>query len=363
VVISGYYGYNNSGDDMLLRAIIAPLREAQPDMKITVLSRRPKETRLHYGVNAVYRFNFPYVFFTLRKANLLITGGGSLIQDETSTQSLVYYLWLINTARHFGMKNMLYGNGIGPLLNPGNIRRASRALNKTDLITLRDGESLGLLQEIGVTAPETHLTADPAFALPAADEADAQARLAVLGINGPFCCVAIRAWKHNPPHLERTVAAFTDEVSKQYGYSILFVAMNPSEDTEISKNAMQLMKTPSVLLTASPLAKETDRIRGVVGCASLMLGMRLHALIYAMEKSVPMIGLVYGPKIRRLMDTLGQRFYMPVEEADTSEMLRLAETIHADRDACLTGILKAGRQAREKAAVNAKLCAALLARP
>ena len=136
VVISGYYGYHNSGDDIMLQSIVENLRAQRDDLSLTVLSLNPKETRAQFDVNAIYRFNFISVWLRLRKTDLLLTGGGNLIQDETSTKSLIYYLWVINTARRRGAKNMLYAKGIGPVGRPRNVSRVRRALNKVELITL-----------------------------------------------------------------------------------------------------------------------------------------------------------------------------------------------------------------------------------
>lgn len=358
VMISGYYGYNNSGDDILLHSIIDNLQAYRNDISVTVLSMRPKETRAQYGVQAVFRFNFLSVFYRLRHTDLLITGGGSVIQDETSTQSLVYYLWVINTARRLGVKNMLYANGIGPIVKPANIKRVRKTLNKVDLITLRDSESLQTMREIGITAPETHVTADAAFALPPADEQTARACLDALGVNGKFFCVAIRSWKTNPPGLERQIAQFADYVIEKYGYKALFMPMRPVEDTEISKRVMSCMQNPSLLMTPTP--EDINNIRGVTGFSEFVLGMRLHALIYAVEKGIPVIGLVYDPKIQRLMESMHQRFYMPIESTDAVTLQQYADAIYAGRNTIITEIGEAGAAARKKAALNAQLCAELL---
>jgi polysaccharide pyruvyl transferase CsaB len=360
IVISGYYGYNNSGDDMLLRSIIDNLAEYRSDLEITVLSMKPGETRVQYGVNAVYRFNFLAVFLKLCGARLLITGGGTHMQDETSTQSLVYYLWVINTARALKLKNMLYANGIGPVSKPGNVRRVRKALNRVDLITLREPESLEVLRHIGVTVPKTRVTSDAAFALPPADYDKARELLAGIGITGQFFCVAIRSWKNNPPGLEEQIAVFADYMVNKYGYQALFVPMQPVLDLEISRRVISLMKMPAVLMPELNAGSDLNTIRGAVACAEIVLAMRLHALIYAMEKGVPVIGLVYSTKVRKLMDAMNQGWYMPVEETDAGTLIGYADAIHADKSAISQAIKEAGRAEREKALMNAKLCVELL---
>jgi len=355
VVISGYYGYHNSGDDIMLQSIVQNLRAQRDDLSLTVLSLNPKETRAQFDVNAIHRFNFISVFLTLRKTGLLITGGGNLIQDETSTKSLIYYLLVINMARRFGAKNMLYAKGIGPVNRPINVRRARRALNRVDLITLREPESLEALSQIGVKGPEVHVTADASFALPPAQDESA---LAKWGIKGPFFAVGLRSWQHNPPDLEEQVAAFADHIVETYGYQAVFVPMRIDQDTEISRRVMALMKHPSIFIEPDP--QDFVQARTIMGAASFALAMRLHALIYAMSEGVPCIGLVYSPKIRQFMESMGQSWHTPVEETQVDTLIKYATTIHQDMAGISNSIHQAAKKLHELSAQNAKLCVELI---
>jgi len=356
IVISGYYGNNNSGDDNLLDSIIQNLNALRPGLKITVLSLKPKETRAQFGVDAVYRFNLPAVFFALRKADLLVSGGGNLIQDETSTRSLIYYLWVINTARFWGVKNMIYANGIGPINRRGNFARVRRSLDKVDLITLRESGSLEVLKEIGVSRPRTHVTADAVFALPPVDASVDM--LKKLGISGKFFCVALRPWAQNPPGLEAQIAKACDYLIEKYGYQAVFVPMQPEKDSKIARQAISLMKNDAILLTPAP--NDYNLGRGVLGLASFAICMRLHGLIHAMEKGVPAIGLVYSSKIREFMESMGQRWHMPVEEIDAGRLIEFADAIHGDMNSISAQIYKASGKLKELAAKNAELCVELL---
>ena len=353
VVISGYYGYNNSGDDIMLKSILQNLRARKDNLNLTVLSPKPRETRRQFGVDAVHRFNLLAVFMRLRKAKLLITGGGNLIQDETSTQSLLYYLLVINAARFLGVKNMLYAKGIGPINRRGNIGRVRRSIDKVDLIALREGGSLNVLEEIGITKPEIHVTADAAFALPPATGDDVD--LAEYGIMKPFFCVALRPWAHNPPDLEAQVARFADHMVETYGYQAVFVPMRPEQDSDIARRVMAQMKHPGIFLDHGHNVG-----RSVLGQASFAICMRLHALIYAMEKGVPAIGLEYNTKIRGFMEAMGQKWHMPVEETNGETLMAFAKEIHDNKAEISAEIFESGCRLRQLSARNAELCIDLL---
>jgi len=356
VVISGYYGYHNSGDDMLLQSIVQNLRAYRDDLSLTVLSLNPKETRAQFDVNAIHRFNFISVFWQLRKTGLLITGGGNLVQDETSTKSLIYYLLVINMARRLGAKNMLYANGIGPVFRQRNVNRARRALNKVDLITLREPESLEVLSQIGVDKPEVHVTADAALALPFAK--NYKEILVEKGIKEPFFAVGLRSWQHNPHDFEEQIARFADHIVDSYGYQVVFVPMRIDQDSDISRRVMALMKHPSILV--EPDEHDFNQARAIMGAADFALGMRLHALVYAMEKGVPCIGLVYSPKNRQFMESMEQSWHMPVEETCADKLVEYATAIHDDYEKISADIFTAADRLRELSARNTELCIELI---
>ncbi len=103
MVICGAYGKGNAGDDAILKAIVQEMREIDPDRRITVMSRRPKETRMVYRTGAVYTFRLDQVLRRFQHAALYINGGGSLMQDVTSTRSLRYYLFTLDQAKRVGL--------------------------------------------------------------------------------------------------------------------------------------------------------------------------------------------------------------------------------------------------------------------
>jgi glycosyltransferase involved in cell wall biosynthesis len=90
VVMSGYYGFGNAGDEAILQSIHQNISGTGGDISITVLSNDPEDTKNRYGYNAVNRFKLLSVFKALRNCDALVSGGGSLLQDHTSTRSRFY---------------------------------------------------------------------------------------------------------------------------------------------------------------------------------------------------------------------------------------------------------------------------------
>ena len=92
VLISGYYGFSNAGDEAMLTAIVDSLKREAPDTVITVISGHPRSTCALHDVKSIGRFDFPAILRAMAGTDLLLSGGGSLLQNVTSHFSLFYYL-------------------------------------------------------------------------------------------------------------------------------------------------------------------------------------------------------------------------------------------------------------------------------
>ena len=107
-LICGYYGYNNAGDEALLKSIIKNIRNLKPDVKIGVLVRKNTLYRDLKHIRKFNRFNPFSILKALSQSEVMLFGGGNLIQDATSTKSLLYYISLLKLAKFYGLKTMLY---------------------------------------------------------------------------------------------------------------------------------------------------------------------------------------------------------------------------------------------------------------
>lgn len=352
-VISGYYGSNNHGDDVLLKAITENLRKIHPEIKITVISKRPKETTQIYGVESIQRFNFPRIISTLRNTNLLIMGGGSLIQDLTSTKSLIYYVFVMNLAAKARAKVMLYANGIGPLKLEANQRRAAAALEKVEIITLRDRQSKDTLEELGLKNENVIVTADAAFGFTNTRPDAGDAILDRIGlVSRKYFCVSIRGWKTLREDFTTEMAVFCDYMSERHGLSPLFIPMQPSNDAEISTQVMELARRQSYYLQEEFSIEE---ILSVVAGAQFLVGMRLHSIIYGANAATPVIGLVYDPKVSAVFSELSQKYYIGLDEISANKLIDFAEEILDNRDDIVKQLKVVTQPMMKKAQSNAQI--------
>ena len=326
VLICGAYGFGNAGDDAILQAIIGEMRRIDAHMPVTVISRRPKDTRSAYGVNACNRFHYLAIRRVLRRSQLFISGGGSLMQDVTSRMSLWYYLSTIRLAHRCGCKVQMYGCGIGPIVYERDRQLAARIINDcVDKITLREPDSRETLSDFGVTEPEVILASDPALTLPAAERGriDRILREHDMDPDGKYIGFVLRKW----PGIEEKATVFAAGAVYaylKYGLTPVFLSINFRTDGEASQLVTEHLSIPFHVLGEQ---MSTGEVIGVLSRMTAVVSMRLHGLIFAAGQGVPLIGVAYDPKVTAFLDYVEQTNYMQFEavnEEDLSDQIDAA---------------------------------------
>lgn len=342
IVISGYYGYNNIGDEAILTAIIHGFQEWVPEARFCVLTGKPNATSLmHPNIDTIDRLELDQVIECIAKADVVIQGGGGLYHDyygfsltdvfQNPPQGMALYAMVPLVAAMLNKPCMMYAQGIGPLFSTEArefLRFICQAFNT---ITVRDEESRNLLREIGVWT-DVLVTADPAFTLtPSPNERVRQIlkqEHLIEVLQSPTLGVCVRPWHWtaNPEIWEKEIATAMDMFLEKYPLiSILFIPFQlnhaPDEnDLDVADRIRSRMKFQNRIYTLRRLYKPEETL-GIVGKCALVLGMRLHALIFAALTGTAMVGLSYDPKVTHLMRRLGYQ-NLNIELRDcTADML------------------------------------------
>lgn len=299
VVLSGYYGFDNVGDDAILLSIIQSLKKWQNDIEITVLSNNPAATEQTYGVKAVNRWKMKEIRQLLKTADGLISGGGSLMQDQTSVKSIPYYAGVIQIAKWLKKPVFVYAQGMGPVNRPLSKFIVRKVFNKVEQITVRDKASQALLTEIGVRK-EALIVPDPVMGLNGSDfRCDWLEKVALAPKS--YIAVSVRDWPSTVAYKEK-IAHSLDELARQ-GEQIVFLPMHGEHDFVTSQEVAGLMKETS--LTAPAELSIEEKI-AVIGQSQLLIGMRLHSLIFSAIYATPFIAISYDPKIDAFADIVDQ---------------------------------------------------------
>ncbi len=343
-MISGYYGFGNTGDELILFSMLNSLKRAQPDLEITVLSAEPVKTAGEYQVKTINRNNIFAFLKELGNIDLFISGGGGLLQDITGFGSSFYYLGLIFLAQLFGKKTFLYAQGIGPLRNRF-LRSSTRfILNRVTGITLRDEDSLIFLDSIGVTHPGIEITADPVFALypGKGNSAEAKKELRRIGL------ILRRLEPAEEEILVKTIKSIRDKL----GAEIFLLSFQEKEDLpvaeKLSGNGIELFRWVNF-----------RQLFDFFSTLDMVVSMRLHGLVLGILENKPVIGLSNDPKI----SALGEIFSFPVFSRDdlrNRNLFELVIQIWQERVKYCNIIEERKPELRQKAEKTAELALAFL---
>lgn len=353
IALSGYYGFDNAGDEALLAAITSSIKRLQPDADFTVFSGNPGRTSSLHGFHALYHKNPLAVIRGLQDADLLISGGGSIFQDVTSSLSLPYYISVVALAKLLGKPVVFYAQGVGPINRPFSKFLMRLVANRVDLITLRDSASSRFLFEMGVNRPPLMVTADPVFSLrpEEKDETRVNALLASYGIEDqPLIGVAVRRWQALEGYQHR-LAQLLDELARR-GYRIIFVPMSYPEDIAESQRVAGLMQYSAVMMDQHLSSQEH---LALIDHLQLMIAMRLHALIFAANRGIPFAGISYDPKVEAFL----QSFDLVPLPKEPQGMQDHVDALLEDGD-LQARIRSKAEDMRTKAVQNARLSLALV---
>ena len=314
ILISGYYGFNNIGDESILRTVIDNLREKLPDVEITVLSQSPAQTAEKYGVRAARRMNPWDILRSIRRCDMLLSGGGSLLQDATSSRSILYYLFILRLAQILGKRTFIYSQGIGPVFSRRNRRYTAYVLRRADGIVVRDEKSRDILLELGVPDRLIHVTADPVIRV---KKPGPELGLQILKEEG---CPrrdgrltvgwAVKSRKPNKPFLQEVEKSIL-WLREEYGADSVLIPFFHDEDMGICEAVAANLDGQAGCLRKKHLSEET---LSIIGCMDVLVGVRLHSLIYAAVMGVPMLGVSYDPKVESFLSSIDQPTHFTVED-------------------------------------------------
>ncbi|WP_208598911.1 polysaccharide pyruvyl transferase CsaB [Halobacillus karajensis] len=307
LVISGYYGFQNTGDEAILKSIIQHFRTTDPSIELIVLSQQPEHTMEDYGVKAVNRWNIKEIIKALKSSDGLISGGGSLLQDTTGPKSVLYYTGVMHMARLLNRPVYIYAQGMGPLTKPFSRFLVRYALNKVDGLTVRDETSEQLLKQIGIKK-EIQVYSDPVFGYSFKEKPlSRKSRLN----DKPLIAVSVREWGDSLALADK-LAESLDQCAAR-GYAISFLPMHGKADEQFSKKIARKMKKEAEVHSGD---LSIDEKLMILSTCDLLIGMRLHSLIFASICSTPFAALSYDPKIEALTKQLGYPVTANVNHSD-----------------------------------------------
>ncbi len=342
VLISGYYGENNVGDDAIFSVLIDGLRRVGRELDIVALTRNSRKTQQRFGVRCISKYNLFALEKQLKGASLLISGGGNLLQNKTSRRSLGYYMFIIRRALAHNVRVAVYANGFGPISGAGALGEVFSLLAKVNYISVRDVFSYRLLLENCERSPKSiKLTADPAFLLESAERSRVQYLCTRIGIlkDEKYVAFCLKTPKLSSSGedvrdiFEKSIAAAIEKFCLEYKMTPLLFAFHGSEDIKLCKNLCEKLNCAAERKARFISNVFAPDIIGLFGKMSMVVGMRLHSLIFAAATGVPFAAIFDDVKVEAFMEYAQNKALLAAENASCETLFSLFESgLKADFD-------------------------------
>lgn len=348
IIISGYYGFDNFGDDAILRVLVSDISRKINADDITVISNNPQKIKENYGINSLYKFDFKAIFKEMSNAHLFISGGGSLLQDVTSVKSLLYYLFLIFTAQIKGLKTYIYAQGIGPITSAIGKTFTSLLLKRATEVTVRDENSFKFLKSLNVNSIKT---ADPVWGIkkPETNKLILQKNITNIGIQ-------LREWKSlDTKKLEILAKVINENFSNSEQYKVNLISLQDTKDLPVAEELLTILTAVNPSLQVNLLSKlSINDALDVFGQLDYLIAMRLHAALVSIKFNIPTIALSYDPKVEILSEESGIP-YVKIENMNFDEINSKVSEVITNKDLYVEKLKEYSNKKLEESRQNIEL--------
>lgn len=333
ILVSGYYGFGNEGDELILEGLLHALAPWRG--QITVLSQNPRATTARHGVRTAARWRPGVLWRELRGCRVFISGGGGLVQDVSGPFSPVYYLGLLDWARRLGKRTIVWGQGFIPLRWAGNRWLAKQVLRRADLVIPRDPESSAWCLEQGLEPARVQPGGDLAWLRPW--QKDRSGKTWVICLRADWLKYKVPSW------LEEIFA-----LARAAGRNLRFVALGNRGDRELLGRLRRL-----ALFRGCGFASAPEPAARLFAGAELVLSQRYHGLILGIQAGALVTGFGRDPKLNRLLGELEQPVFDPSQAAASLKNIvtrrkQYERTLHGHLESLVSAALWGAARVREQ---------------
>jgi polysaccharide pyruvyl transferase WcaK-like protein len=332
ITLLGSNSGNNLGDAAILSSILEHLTKELPDAEFIVPTTKPSFTNTHYSkrynVKAIsmmpwtgsIRFVGIPTFAAIARSDVALICDGILFGKKLWNPFfnwLIALIFVLPFARLVNCKVVCFSCGIGPFQSKISQKMAKFVLNLCDLVIMRENDSKQLAIELGCEHP-IEVTGDAAFINPVSDAARGQQVAKEIGIDFSIPTLGINVTKYMDTWLNND-----EKIADKSAFLKMLASSIKRARSELNEKIQVVVfcTHPMDEGAASELASMLDNlkvfnskylshdIQAVMRQCQLFMGMRFHSVVLASAVEVPIIGLIYMPKVRGFMRLLNCEDY------------------------------------------------------
>ncbi len=314
VVLAGWYGAANLGDELILAVFVDWVREAGGSP--VVISVNPHYTTAVHDAEAVGYSDLPAIVEAMAEADLVALGGGGLFQDYDTfdlpslerfpARNVAQFAQFFYLGKEMGVPAAVLAQGVGPLRGTDARTITADVFNRAEACSVRDAESAALLRRIGVTRPLT-VAPDPAWCFGLGEPVAPEKHFPALA-GRRIIAMVVRDWPFDRSWEAPFVAAVGAALVP--GWALLWLDFTRVPDAgatrpqhgEIAHRLIPQLPGFTHVVWEGMRVEEAARL---IAGSDALLAMRLHGVLLGHLAGVPTVALEYDDKVRALGDNLG----------------------------------------------------------
>ncbi len=334
IAISGWYGHRNLGDDAILRVLVTELGRRLGCCSFAVLTDSAEGVRMepppgcriesvpHPPLYRLSHARYPSVWVQsvlawrrLVHADLFVLGGGGLLRDNFPRSNLLRLLDEVLLARLAGVPVALFAIGAGPFITRIGRRLIRSAVHLARSVTVRDRASAAALRDIGAPPSRIRTEADPALLLatavpPCCPASGGGPNIGICPSRGMLTGFAGGA--PGNPRLVETLADVALRLVERPGarvWLIPFCRSSTGDDDVALCEEIWTAANRHASIRVAPWIADPEQAKGLLARMDLIIGARLHSLIFGIGAGVPCVAINYEPKVAGFMADMGLSDY------------------------------------------------------
>lgn len=314
VMIWGWFGFENLGDDLLLNTMLQNINNKNIDITIPMA----KEYRFKDNVIQVKR-SYKNLILGYLQNDILIIGPGGLFPFDNKLKVGIYLITVL-LWKLFNKKVIFWGIGISEKISKLSAILWKNIIKNTDLFITRNKS---FLMKLGHTEnKKIHSMSDTVFSLKLnlkkKDESP------IIGIS----CANLK--KEKDKAFKENVKIWIDTIEEllHKGFSVELLAFTKGQDDVMIKTIKNnFYDNNKVVLVCY---NEINDIIGDWGKYTMIIGMRFHSCILSIIAGVPFLPIAYGHKTYSLAKDTGLEEYTLIWNSFQKEYYGKIYNITAD---------------------------------
>lgn len=345
VMLCGYYGEMNTGDDALLAVASWGVHNFLHGPEIVVTAPRIPQINNEKLIKPIFtsqrRLRGEKLlrwYWHARRAQSIFSGGGSTFHSSLYMRLLTSLITVAGPGPHGAM-----GISIGPFRDAGADKVCARLLERLDFVGVRDQSSLEIARAIAPNA-QVRKTFDLAPLLPRASGSSIEGLQA--GTDRKGTGFALCNWERfngrDGSHEEvrlRNVAAAINALDPEITGEIILIDFNGSPrfgdyglNSELKKNISPKFKVRHVIYDSNPM-----QVLEQIAQLKVLVSMRLHGSVFGYIANTPTLVISYHPKCTGWAGQIGldKHYVIDSNDIDPGELtVKINELLTIKKRTC-----------------------------